>query len=178
MKSPLADPSTDRWRPSRRSILREKTKDPISHPSPSLCNTLLSSTHDTQTCFKNIEPYHPDGREEQENKEASCNTGVIIPNSLRSPIALPTPKRSLGSWWSPLREDATEIAADQADSPWSPTSSTDAEPVTTIGAIDIRDSSKRTADSAGLNESGESTHRLEKIRCAGECVGLHCHKRV
>jgi len=31
---------------------------------------------------------------------------------------------------------------------------TDAEPVTAIGAIDIRDSSTRIADSAGLNEGG------------------------
>ena len=170
----------DRWRPSRRFILRRMTEDSIFHPSPSLYDTLLSSTHDTQTCFKDIEPHHPNGREEQGNKEASCSTSVIIPNSLRSPTALPTPEPSLSSWRSPLREDAAGIAAGQADSPWtwSPTGSTDAEPVTAIDATDIRDSSKRTADKAGLNDGGESTHRLEKVRCAGECVGLYYRGRV
>lgn len=42
---------------------------------------------------------------------------------------------------------------------WSPIGPTDAEPVTAIGATDIRDSSKRTANSAGLNEGDERTHR-------------------
>ena len=179
MKSPLVDPNTDRWRLFRRFILRERTEDSISHSS-SLPDLLLSSTHDTPTCFKNIEPYHAGGRKEKEDKEANYYTNVIIPNSLRSSIALPTPEPSLGSWRSPLREDAAEIAAGQADSPWiwSPTDPTDAERETAKDATDIRDSSKRTADSAGLNESGESKHRSEKVRCSSECVGLHCHGRV
>ncbi len=50
--------------------------------------------------------------------------------------------------------------------------------MTATGAIGIRDSSKRTADSAGLNEGGESAHRSEKVRRAGECVGFHCRGRV
>ena len=53
----------------------------------------------------------------------SCNTDNIIPYFLRWPIAI-----------------------------WSATHFTDAEPETTTGATDIRDSSKRTADTAGLNE--------------------------
>jgi len=173
LKFPLTDPSTDRWRLSRRFILREKTEDPISDPSPSLLDTFLSSTHDTQTCFENIEPHHPGGREEKGNKEASCSTNVIMPNSLRSPIALPTPESSLGSWRSPLREDAAGIAAGQTGSPWmwSPTGPKDAELVTAISATEIQDSSKRTADSAGLNEGGEGGHRLEKARRAGQCAG-------
>ena len=54
---------------------------------------------------------------------------------------------------------------------WSPTHFTDAEPETTTGATDIRDSSKRKAGSAGLDEGGESGHRLEKVRRAGQCAG-------
>jgi len=50
--------------------------------------------------------------------------------------------------------------------------------VTARGATGLRDSSKRTADNAGLNEGGESAHRSEKVRCAGECVGLHRRGRV
>jgi len=180
LKSPLADPSTDRWRPSRSFILRRKIEDPIFHSSSSLPDTLLSSTHDTQTCLKNIEPHHPDGREEQGNKGASCKTGVIIPNSLRSPIVLPAPEPSLGSWRSPLREDAAGIAADQADSPWmwSPTGPTDAKRVSAKGATNTQDSYKRTADNTGLNKGGESTNRSEKVRCADECIALHCRGRV
>ncbi len=52
------------------------------------------------------------------------------------------------------------------------------ELITATGATGLRDSSKRTADNAGLNEDGESAHRSEKVRCAGECVGLHCRGRV
>ncbi len=51
----------------------------------------------------------------------------------------------------------------------SPTLSTDAE--TTTGATDIRDSSKRKPGSAGLDEGGESGHRLEKVRRAGQYAG-------
>jgi len=50
--------------------------------------------------------------------------------------------------------------------------------VTATGAIGLRDSSKRTADNAGLNEGGESGHRSEKVRCAGEFAGLHRRGRV
>lgn len=50
--------------------------------------------------------------------------------------------------------------------------------VTARGAIGLRNSSKRTADTAGLNEGGESAHTSEKVRCAGECVGLHRRRRV
>jgi len=59
LETPLADSHTDRWRLLRCSILHEKTKDSISDPPP-LSDTLLSSTHDTQTCLKNIEPHHLD----------------------------------------------------------------------------------------------------------------------
>ncbi|KAK3174026.1 hypothetical protein OEA41_001270 [Lepraria neglecta] len=52
---------------------------------------------------------------------------------------------------------------------WSLTSPTKAEPVLAIDATDIRDSSKRTADSAGLNESGR-VHRLKKARRADAIV--------
>ena len=51
---------------------------------------------------------------------------------------------------------------------WSPT---DVEPVTAMDATDIQGSSKRTADSAGLNEGGEGLHRLEKARQACQCAG-------
>ena len=50
--------------------------------------------------------------------------------------------------------------------------------VTARGATGLRDSFKRTADNAGLNEGGESAHRSEKVRCAGECVGLRCSGHV
>jgi hypothetical protein len=50
--------------------------------------------------------------------------------------------------------------------------------VTARGTTGLRDSSKRTADNAGLNEGGESAHRSEKVRCAGECVHLHRRGRV
>jgi len=180
LETPLADSHTDRWRLSRCSILHEKTEDSISDPPPPLLDTLLSSTHDTQTCFKNIEPYHPFGDEEQGDKGASCSTDDIIQYSLRSPIALLTPEPSMTSCRSPLREDPVGIAAGQASSPWmwSSTDPTDAEPVTAIGATDIRDSSKRTADSAGLNEGGEDEHRLEKARRAGQCTDPSLYRRV
>lgn len=48
---------------------------------------------------------------------------------------------------------------------WSPTHFIDAE--ITIGATDIRDSSKRKAASAGLDEGRESGYRLEKVRRIG-----------
>ena len=51
---------------------------------------------------------------------------------------------------------------------WSPT---DVEPVTAMDATDIQGSSKRTADTAGLNEDGEVVHRLEKARRPGQCAG-------
>ena len=51
---------------------------------------------------------------------------------------------------------------------WSPTHFTEAEPETTIGAINIRGSSKRTADSAGLKESEVGMHRLKKAQRAGQ----------
>jgi len=44
--------------------------------------------------------------------------------------------------------------------------------LTTRGAIGFRDSSKRKADNARLNEGDESAHRSESVRCAGDCVGL------
>lgn len=50
--------------------------------------------------------------------------------------------------------------------------------VTPTGVTGLRDFFKRTADNAGLNEGGDSAHRLEKVRCAGECADLHCHGRV
>ena len=50
---------------------------------------------------------------------------------------------------------------------WSPTSPTDVEPVTAMDATDIRLSSKRTADSAGLNEDGEGVQGLKKARGEG-----------
>jgi len=43
--------------------------------------------------------------------------------------------------------------------------------MTTIGAINIRDSFKRTANSASLNENKEDRHRLEKTWRAGQCAG-------
>lgn len=42
----------------------------------------------------------------------------------------------------------------------------------------LRDFFKRTVDNGGLNEGGDSAHRPEKVRCAGECVGLHRCGRV
>ncbi len=49
---------------------------------------------------------------------------------------------------------------------------------TTAGAVGLRDSSKRTADDAGLNDGDESAHRREKVQCASGCVNLHCRGRV
>ena len=49
---------------------------------------------------------------------------------------------------------------------WSPT---DVEPVTAMEATDIQGSSKRTADSADLNNDG-GVHRLEKAPRAGQCA--------
>ncbi len=40
-----------------------------------------------------------------------------------------------------------------------------------IDATDIRGSSKRTADSAGLNEGGEDVQELEKARLEGQYAG-------
>jgi len=148
LETPLADSHTDRWRLLRCFILYEKTEDSISDPPP-LPDTPLSLTHDTQTCFKNTEPHHSGGGKQQGDKGASCSTDNIIPHSLRSPVAM-----------------------------WSLTHFTDAEPETTTGATDIRDSSKRTADSAGLNEGGEGVHRLEKARRAGQCAGPSRCRRV
>ena len=54
---------------------------------------------------------------------------------------------------------------------WSPTRLMEAEPVTATGVTNIRDSSKRTADNAGLNEDGEGIHRLEKARRTGQFAG-------
>jgi len=141
LETPLADSHTDRWRLPRCSILYEKTEDSISDPPP-IPDNPLSLTRDTQTCFKNTKPHHSGGGKEKGDKGASCSTDHIIPYSLRSPVAM-----------------------------WSPTHSTDAEPETTTGATDIRDSSKRRAGIAGLDEGGESGHRLEKVRRAGQCAG-------
>jgi len=148
LETPLADPIADRWRLPRRSILHEKTEDSISDPPPRP-DTLLSLVHDTQTCFKNTEPHHSGGGKQQGDKGASCSTDNIIPHSLRSPVAM-----------------------------WSPTHFTDAEPETTAGATDIRNSFKRTADSACLNEDREGVHRLEKARRAGQCAGPSRCRRV
>ncbi len=51
-------------------------------------------------------------------------------------------------------------------------SPTNVEPVIAMDATDIRGSSKRTADSAGLNKGGEGVHRLEKARRAGQCADI------
>lgn len=61
---------------------------------------------------------------------------------------------------------------------WSPTRPTEAEPVTDTGATDIQDSSKRTADSAGLDEGGEDGHRLKKAQREGQCTGPSPRGRV
>ena len=75
----------------------------------------------------------------------------------------------LVSWQSLLQEDTIGPAADQAGSSWmrSPTRPMDTQPVTAMGAADIQDFSKHTADSACLDEGGEGGHRLEKARCIG-----------
>ena len=169
MDPPLADLSTNRQRLSRCSILREKIEDPIYNPllPPT---TLLSSTYDTEISFKIIEPRHSYGRKEKGDKEAYCSIDNIIPYSLRSPIASPNPELPLVSWRSPLREDAVGSMVDPAGSAWmwSPTSPTDVVPATAMDATGIRRSSKRTADSADLNESGEDVQRLEKTRRADQ----------
>ena len=41
--------------------------------------------------------------------------------------------------------------------------------MTAMDATDIQDSSKRTADSVGLNKSGD-IYRLEKARRVGQCA--------
>jgi hypothetical protein len=72
----------------------------FSSRSPSMLSSkdgLLSSTHDTQTCLKNIESHHPGWGKEKGDKGASCSIGNIISCSLQSPIALPTPESSLSS---------------------------------------------------------------------------------
>ncbi len=140
--------TTDRWGLPRCSILYKKTEDSISDPPP-LPDTPLSLTHDTQTCFKNTEPHQSGGVKEKKGEGASYSTDNIIPHSLRSPIAR-------------LR----------------PTHFTDAEHETTTGATNIRDSSKRKADSAGLDEDGEGMHRLEKVRYTGQCAAPSPCERV
>ena len=138
------------------------------------------SIHDTHTCFKNIKP-RPSGRgKEKGYKGASCSTDSIIPNSPRSPIALPTSEPPLVSWRSPLREDAVGPTADLAGSPWiwSPTRPTDAEPMTVMEDSNIRDSSKRTADSASLDEGGEGVRRSEKAQRAGQRASPYPYRRV
>ena len=148
LETPLADSLTDRWRLPRCSILYEKTEDSISDPPP-LPDTPLSLIYDTQTCFSNTEPYQSGGVREKKAKGASYSTDDIIPHSLRSPIAI------LSSIYS-----------------------TDAEPETTTGATDIRDTSKRKAGSAGLDEGGESGHRLEKFRRTSQCAAPSPYRRV
>ena len=86
----------------------------------------LSSIHDTHICFQNIEPYYSDGRKQKRNKKTNCSTDNFISHSLRSFIAR-----------------------------WSPTHFTETEPEIITNVINIRGSFKRTADSAGLNESEE-----------------------
>ena len=54
---------------------------------------------------------------------------------------------------------------------WSPATHTDVEPVIAIDATEIRGSSKRTADNAGLSESGEYVHRLKKAQRTGQYAG-------
>lgn len=172
MKSLLVNSSTDRRCLFRYSTLREKIEGSISDPPPK--PTTLSSTHDTQVYFKDIEPYCSSVGKEQGDKGANCSTDNIIPYSLRSPLALPNPKSLLVLWRSPLRGDAIGSVADRAGSPsmWSPMRLTDAEPVTTTGATNIRDSSQRTTDRASLDEGGgEDVRRLEKARCEGEFAG-------
>ena len=46
------------------------------------------------------------------------------------------------------------------------------------GATGIGDSSKRTADSAGLNEGGERAHRSDKVRHVGQYAGFHLTRSV
>lgn len=48
------------------------------------------------------------------------------------------------------------------------------EDPTAACAIGIRDSSKRTADSAGLNKRGQAVFRLEKVQRTGQSAGLSC----
>ena len=61
---------------------------------------------------------------------------------------------------------------------WSPKNPTDVEPTTAMDATDIRRSSKRTADSAGLDEGGEGVQRLEKARRAGQYAGISSRECV
>ena len=160
LKPPLINVSTDRWCLSRYSI---------SNP-PLIPTTLLSSTHDTQVYFKNIEPYYSGVGKEQRGKGVNCSTDNIILYSLQLPLASPSPEPSLVSWQSPLRGDTVGSVADRAGSPlmWSPTHLTEVKPVTATGATNVRDSSKRTADSAGLNEGEEDVYRLKKARHTGQ----------
>lgn len=53
---------------------------------------------------------------------------------------------------------------------WSPTSPTDVKPMTAMDAIDIRGSSKRTADGVDLNEGGEGVYGLKKALRADQCA--------
>ena len=48
----------------------------------------------------------------------------------------------------------------------------EAKPVTATSATNLRDSFKRTADSAILNEGGKGAHILQKARRAGQFAGL------
>ena len=58
--SEVGDPSADRWRLSRRSILHEKTEDSISNP-PLLPDTLLSLAHDTHKTGSALQDLHDQG---------------------------------------------------------------------------------------------------------------------
>jgi len=111
---PLADPSSDRWDLSRRSILREKTENPISDPPLPLPYTLLSPIRDN--AHKDTEVYHTPSEGKGKRDKRGCH-----------------------------EEDEWEI-----EEPGFPYGS-----MTTTGATDIRGFSKRTADSAGLNDSGK-----------------------
>ena len=50
---------------------------------------------------------------------------------------------------------------------WSLATYTDVEPVIAMDATDIRGSSKRIVDNAGLNESREYVNRLKKAQRVG-----------
>ncbi len=52
------------------------------------------------------------------------------------------------------------------------------ESMTTTGATNIRGFSKRTADSARLNENGKSVHRSEKAWRTGRCADINGRERV
>ena len=50
--------------------------------------------------------------------------------------------------------------------------------MTGTGAADTRDSFKRTADIAGLNEGGDGENRLKKTQREGQCAELSLCERV